>query len=336
MRTALQRTFLTDFLRRLGFVGLTALTLMIYSEHLFWARPGAWVTIRELAPTFLAYAITTYVFLAAIAWFRVRSLPALFLAATIYGWFLEGVVVQTMYDDFPLNLSFTGLAWHALISVLLGWVVVPACLSGGPIRRTVAVAAGIGAGYGLWSLWWWTIEPPAAPPPAFAAYSLGLTFALMISYGLAPRLGLKAFRPSRLEIGGLLALAAAWYAIVTLPTQPISMIVLPPLVGLVLIGLAANRRGERRPDQIQTMLARRPPGARDLIALLALPATAAGVYVLATWMKIEPPTGIVLYLITVPLGFSALVGALVKTLRRAARVQVVDAAGPAVPPAPAV
>jgi hypothetical protein len=313
---------------------MTTLTLMIYSEHLFWARPGPWVTIRELAPTFLAYAMTTYIFLAAIAWFRVRSLPSLFLAAAIYGWFLEGVIVQTMYDDFPLNLSFTGLAWHALISVLLGWVVMPACLSGGAVRRTVALAAGIGAGYGLWSLWWWTIEPPAEPPAAFVAYSLGLTFALMLSYGLAPRLGLKAFCPSRLELGGLLALAAAWYAVVTLPTQPISMIVLPPLVALVWMGLAANRREERRPDHLQALLARRPPGIKDLAALLALPATATGVYVLATWMNIEPPTGIVLYLITVPLGFAALVWALVKTLHRAAPAQAVDAAAAGAPPAP--
>jgi len=324
----------SGFLRRLGYVALTALTLMLYSEHLFWARPGPWTSVDELLPTFLAYALATYLFLATIAYFRVRTKAALFLAAAIYGWFLEGVIVQTMYDDFPLNLSFTGLAWHALISVLLGWVVVPACLSHGTVRRTAWLAAGIGAGYGLWSLWWWTIEPPPAAPLAFAVHTLALTLALMLAYGLAPRLGLEAFRPSRVEIGGLVALATAWYAVVTIPTQPLSLIVLPPLAVLLLVALGRNRRCETRPDQIQALLAEPSPGAAQLLALLALPATASGVYVLAAALDALPPTGMLLYLITVPLGFVLLVWALATTLRRPGVVLASDAPLAAVPPAP--
>jgi len=334
MTTESAHTTRLEFLRRLGYVALTALALMVYSEHLFWARPGPWATPREFIPTFLAYMLATDLFLVTVAFFRVRSMAALCLAGAVYGWFLEGVIVQTMYDDFPLNLSFTGLAWHALISVMLGWVILPASLSRGSIRRTVGLAAGIGAGYGLWSLWWWTIEPPPAEPLAFAAYTLALTLALMLCYGLAPRVGLNAFRPSRVETGVLLGLAAAWFAIVTVPTQPLSLIVLPPLVALLWVALTRNRRRETRPDQIQAVLAEPPPGVAHLFALLALPTAACGVYALAAALAARPPTGIVLYAITVPLGFALLVWALATTMRRPVRVPASDAPAAAPPPAP--
>jgi hypothetical protein len=254
--------------------------------------------------------------LAVIAHFRVRAMAPLFLAGAAYGWFIEGVIVQTMYDDFPLNLSFTGLAWHALISVMLGWVIVPAYLAGGSIWRTAGLAAAIGAGYGLWSLWWWTIEPPPTAPLAFAAYSLALTLALALSYGLAPRLGLKAFRPSRVEVGVLMLLAALWYTLITVPAQPLSLIMLPPLAVLLFVTLLRNRQSETRPDQIRAMLAAPPPSAAQLLALIMLPAAASAVYTLATVLKVRPPTGLLLYLITVPLGFGLLVWALVTAWRR--------------------
>jgi len=335
MMAASAHTTRLEVLRRLGYVALTAVPLMVFSEQLFWARPGPWATPREVIPTFLAYTLATGLFLVTVAFFRVRSMAALFLAGAVYGWFLEGVIVQTMYDDFPLNLSFTGLAWHALISVMVGWVILPASLSGRSIRRTAGLAATLGAGYGMWSLWWWTIEPPPAAPQAFTVYTLSLTLLLMASYGLAPRLGLMAFRPSRVEIVVLLGLSAAWFLIVTLPSQPLALVVLPPLAGILLTALIRNRRREVRPDQTQASLSRRPPSAAHLLALLALPATASAIYILAATLGSRPPTGILLYLITVPLGFALLVWALVTTLRLRAPARSPDPAIGAVPPAAA-
>lgn len=304
------------FASRLGYGSLTALTLMVYSEHLFWARPGPWIRAEELLPTFLAYAVAAYLFLTVVAHFRVRSLAALYLAGAVYGWFLEGVIVQTMYDDFPLNLSFTGLAWHALISVIIGWGVVPASLSRGSSGRTAALSIALGAGYGLWALWWWTIEPPPAALANFAAYTLVLALALMLAYGLAPRLPLQAFHPGKAERGVLFVLAGAYFVAVTVSTQPLSLIVLPPLALVVLVALSRNRRNETRQDQIQAALASPSPGAGQLLLLLLLPLTASTVYALADAIDARPPTGMLLYLITVPLGFGLLVWALASILRQ--------------------
>lgn len=93
---------------------------MYFSEFVFWARDtedsiGGWLFI------YLVYSVVTYILLSVVTTFRVRSVWAIFLAGALYGWLIEGVIVQTMYDDFPLQVSFTGLAWHALISVLIGW-----------------------------------------------------------------------------------------------------------------------------------------------------------------------------------------------------------------------
>jgi hypothetical protein len=333
VRAASAHTTWLEPLRRLGYIALTAVPLMVFSEELFWARPGPWSTAREFLPTFLAYALATSLFLTTVACFRVRSAAALILAGAVYGWFLEGVIVQTMYDDFPLNLSFTGLAWHAPFSVMLGWVILPVSLSGHSIRRTLGLAAALGAGYGMWSLWWWTIEPPAAAPLAFTVYTLSLTLLLMASYSLAPRLGLTAFRPSRVEIVVLLGLTAAWFLIVTLPSQPLALIVLPPLAAILLTALIRNRRCEARPDQIQVSLARRPPGIPHLLSLLALPATASAIYLLAAALGSLPPTGILLYLISVPLGFGLLVWALVTTARLRFPDRPPDPALGVIPPA---
>ena len=58
----------------------------------------------------------------------------------------EGIVVQTAYEDLPLSLSFTGLAWHALISVWVGWYAVRRALFSG-LKATLLLSAIIGFAY---------------------------------------------------------------------------------------------------------------------------------------------------------------------------------------------
>ena len=115
--------------------------LMFYSEFLFWARIRPKDSLLEWLMTWLVYSFLAFAFLAGMARFRVSTVWALFLAVAVFGWLAEGLIVQTAYESLPLSISslavraaFTGLAWHALISVGVGWYVVRRALSAG-LRR---------------------------------------------------------------------------------------------------------------------------------------------------------------------------------------------------------
>ena len=66
--------------------------------------------------------------------------------------------MQTTYESLPLSISFTGLAWHALITVGVGWYAVRKVLRTDSIRPVLRLAGLIGFIYGLWAICWW-LEP---------------------------------------------------------------------------------------------------------------------------------------------------------------------------------
>ena len=109
-------------MRRLVVTLAAGYILVFYSESMFWARyrPGE-DSVASYLVTWIVYSLSAFVFLSLVSLLRVRNIWALFLCGALFGWLTEGVIVQTMYDDFPLNISFTGLAWHALISIWVGW-----------------------------------------------------------------------------------------------------------------------------------------------------------------------------------------------------------------------
>ena len=291
------------FLRRLALSAATGVIFVYWSEIVFWARPTSGTSLVEMAPTTVAYAIAAYLFLATISAFRADRAPAVFLAGALFGWFVEGVIVQTMVEDLPLSISFTGLAWHASITVMLGWWLVPRWLAGGSRRhRSLAVlAAGLGVAYGLWAMTWWTEVPPPTHPLAFAAYAARTTLVLGVAYAVAGRLSREPFRPSRLEWILVAGLILAYLGFVTVPSAPLSLLVLPPLAALALVGLyRLRRRGDgEAPRPAAIPLAR----MTDYGPLLLLPLTATLVYSLGWVMDARLPTGIALYLVATPLGF---------------------------------
>lgn len=71
---------------------------------------------------------------------------------------------------------------------------------------------------------------------------------LLCAYWLASRLSLRRFAPARIEIFGALLLIVVYFGLITVPSQPLALIILPPLVLLVLLTLLCNRRNETRED----------------------------------------------------------------------------------------
>src|SRR5262245_8408562 len=177
--------------------------------------------------TWLGYSLFAFLFLCIVDHFRVHTVWSLVLAAAAYGWLVEGVFAQTMYLDFPVNLSWTGLAWHATFTVLIGWYHVRGVLVGDRRRRILRVAAIIGAVYGLWAVFWW-LEPGHRVKALvdagrtdvalvhFALYALVTTAVLIVAYWVEGRTH-ASFAPSRVERWVLFAFTALFYGVGVAP-----------------------------------------------------------------------------------------------------------------------
>ena len=312
-----------DFLKRLGLSLCTGVIFVGWSEVMFWARPIPGMSLGELIPTTLAYSLLAYVFLWVVEAFRARSFDAVFLAGAAFGWLTEGVVVQTLYEQIPLSISFTGLAWHALLTVGVGWYLVPRQLARRRPGHVAGLAALIGVAYGLWSVWWWMEAPPPATWQSFGAYSCLSTLALILAYVLAGRIRLAAFRPSRLEAIVLILVLLAYFGLVTVPADPRALWVFPLLAGAVLLTLRRNAQVEPRPSLLAARQAQTPASLRVGLLLLLVPLAATTVYAIFEALGWRLATGPVLYVITVPGGFFLLLRSIWRIWRRTPSPEVV-------------
>lgn len=276
--------------------------LFFFSEEVFWGRIRAGEHISDLVATWLVYSLVAYLILGLVQHYGVRTWQGLFLCGAIFGWLIEGVIVQTTYEDLPLSISFTALAWHALISVLFGWYLLPRALGHSERRVALRLTSAAGLFWGLWSISWWVEEPVSrASIPEYAAYAFGLTALLYLAY-----LAIPHFEPLRYQLGRgewivFILLAVGVFLINSLPWLPIPLFVLPPLIGISLYALAR----QRSPRQDNTILkySSTPLSPLQALPLWLMPAVATGWYAIAYSLNLHLPTNIPIYLIVTPLGF---------------------------------
>ena len=292
----------------------TGYILMFYSELMFWARVRPDDSLPNWLSTWLAYSLLAYVFLSILARFQVDTIWGLFLAGAAFGWLAEGLVVQTAYENLPLSISFTGLAWHALISVWVGWGAVRKALSAGP-GATARLATLIGCGYGLWAISWW-LEPDGgmAAPLDFAAFALVGSLLLVLAYWLAERCLPGGLTPSRKVEIVVALLFILYFIFVTVPAAPLAAVILPALLLVLYLALRRGRSqmGENREIE------RLPTPPIRYLGLLALPLAASLVYAAAFALGLRWHSNWVVYLVTTPAGFIVLAVSLVKAWRRQA------------------
>lgn len=312
-------------LGRLALAVVTGYIFVYYSEYAFWARPLDNVRLPDAIWLLLTYTFAAYFFLTLVVTLRVRSLAAIFLAGALFGWLVEGVFVQTMYSLLPFSISLTGLSWHALITILVGWYAMQWLFRAGSWWKTCTVATGIGAFYGLWAIWWWVDAPPATPFADFAVYVFATTTVLACAYWLASRLSMRQFAPSHIEIIGALLLIVGYFVLVTLPSQPFALVILPPLVLLVVLTLFRNRRNEPRENILASLRSSGPSHPlrlRDVLPVFAIPLAASAVYALAQGAHLLAPTGPAIYVVTTLAGFVLLIVSIATIWRAKAEANV--------------
>ena len=302
------------FLKRLALVLTTGYIFLFTSELVFWSAHGDKpLTTGEFCVTWLAYSGLASAVLILVHDFRVRSPWAVFLCGAVLGWLAEGVIVKTMYESLPLSIAWTGLAWHALLTVSVGWYGVRLVLAKNRPALTAVLAVVFGLLWGFWAIFWWTERAMPVPPLRFARYAFaaGLGFAgCQLLYGLFRRFRFEPSVAERWIIGGIVAVL---YILSVDRSRPVVFAILPILLGLTLFTLGKNRSLERREDFLQHTLKARI-GTGNILVLLLAPAAASIVYWLAWKAGVRWHTSWVVYLATVPAGLFTYVYAVVSML----------------------
>jgi hypothetical protein len=281
--------------------------LFFFSERIFWSfwRPGD--TLREFLVTWLAYCLLGWIFLDLVRRFKVASFPSLFLCGAVLGWVGEGVVVDTLYGDptnpFPLSISWTGLAWHALLSVGVGWYLIGNALTEERATRTAMISLAVGVGWGLWAVWW-PVELGKDVDTSvwgFASHALPCSIPFLLSWLVLGLAQPDWFQSSRLATVLLWGLVGVLFLAARVPTRPSAALILLTLLLPCLLALRSNARMQQGRDVLDGILGRIRP--RNVPVLFLIPVCAIVVYTGFRTLSLYMPTNMVLYLITMPLGF---------------------------------
>jgi hypothetical protein len=289
-------------IKQLALVLATGYIFVFFSEHLFWARIRPEDSLKNWISAWIAYSLMAFIFLHLVTHFRVIEEWSLFLSAAAFGWLAEGLIVQTTYESLPLSISFTGLAWHALITVRIGWYAVQRALTSPASLRTFGLFAALGLCYGLWAIAWW-LEPDGgvATLAEFSTFTLTITLLVTIAYALVNWGATESFLPNIWVTRIIYAMFALYFAFITVPAAPIAVIILPILLGLTYSGLRRHRPTEETATLITTLGGHIHP--LNYLAIFALPLTAIAVYAIALSLNLQWHTNWILYLIATPLGF---------------------------------
>lgn len=282
--------------------------LFFFSERAFWSFPRPNDSLADLLLTWLVYSLLGWIVLILVRRYRIDSFLPLFLAGAVFGWTTEGVVVDTFYggpgNPFPLSVSFTGLSWHALLSVGIGWYLLPKALAAPKPTKAILTSLTIGLGWGLWAAWWPNElgQGQNTSLASFAGHALACSVLFLGAWSVLGQVRSEAFQTGRGEAWFLFGLAAFVFLLARVSARPLAAWSLPLLLLLTAIGLGRSApRHTHRQDLLDECLGRIP--AANLLCLALIPLAAIAAYAPFRLSGFYPPTNVLLYLVTMPLGF---------------------------------
>ena len=309
-------------IKRWLYVLATGFILVFFSELLFWGTDS----LLGLVETWLFYSLAAYIALAIVAHFRVNTVWSLFLVGAFYGWLVEGVIVQTTYENLPLSLSDTALSWHALITILVGWYAMRRALLEPRPYRALAWGAGIGIFWGLWMPFWGFLDEPELRTFTLEGMALlaGLSVpVLALAYWLQNRWTPASFSPHRVEVSLVGSLFVLQFVVVVVPLYPFALLILPPLLLLVYLALRRHRQTAPPAADYIVGLSGRTPALNYLGVLLIMPA-ALGAFALVQAVGLTPAPQYAIYVVTVSAGALLFLVSLLYHLNISGRVRRID------------
>jgi hypothetical protein len=239
----------------------------------------------------------------------------MFLAGAVYGWLVEGGLIDTLYGTqpsapFPVSISITGLSWHALLSVMVGWWATGKALTASRLWGLVWISLGVGVFWGVWAMFPRRETPPIITPvPDFFVNAAILTLGLMASWWVSFRAGVHDFRPGWFGLVLCTLLVGLFYVQHVLKLGVLPLVVLPSLLGIAAAALYRHRQRAGRPEHVFS----RDFRPIRLLILGLIPISATLVYGIAAAVGIDlfPVSTVVYYFLTGPAGMVLFILALV-------------------------
>jgi hypothetical protein len=218
------------------------LVVFAISERTFWSYIRADDLPHELLITMLAYGVIVAGALALRRQLGPANPSHPILIGALIGWMAEGAIVNTAYgqadNPFPLSIVWTGVAWHALLSWVIGVECVPKWLHQWNSARLAIFATMFGAGWGFWSTYY---DPALYATDSFVRHT-ALTSALLIGgWVLLARGPASAGRFERV-IAAVVALVGLGLMLgVWLPMNPFPVLVLLGIIITTVFHLFSTR-----------------------------------------------------------------------------------------------
>ncbi len=277
-----------------GFVYLSAVVLVFFSEKMYWYPSGG--EMFELA---IFYAIPTFFLLWALSRFRVQRAAALFLAAALFGLVTEGVLTTIIYEGGlldPSTFAYAALGWHGLISVMFGWYFLRKLLLRGKLFPVIVWSTVAGIFWGVWSPVYWLpenlnnpdlLKPGVWTVSEFAVFALTITLVLAAAQWLLGKwFWQPSFNPGKKTVAIMTLVALGYFGLTVMPVMPIiGTIKFAVLAALILWGLSRFRQKEVSGETIFSQLHGEIHWL-PLLGLFAMPLAAITVYALA--LAIQP------------------------------------------------
>lgn len=276
-----------------GWAGLLVVTLLTtaFSEAFYWYAGGTDFPVR-----FAFYLVPTTALLWVASTFGVAGWQSIVLAGAVYGFVTEGVLTPIMYGAFPFDpfaLSYTSLAWHALVTVSFGLVGLHHLLAR---ARVLTACLGVAAFGVFWGAWAVTLTLPDGPTDVsegiaaftgevpvdrFALYTVAVTAVVALGHAALGRVvRAEDLVPGRRLARVVLVLGALYFAVAISWVVPWSLPVLLTMLWVCRAGLrraAVSAAPAESAESVLVRLAERVP-ARRLPMLLCLPAAAVATY----------------------------------------------------------
>lgn len=280
-----------------------------YSELSFWTKCD--VTKPKLFDTgvfltWLVYSSIAYLFLWLKDFFQVNTFWSKMLTGAIMGWTVEGIIVATTYESLPFSISWTGLAWHAIITVIIGYYILTKELTNNNSKATVLLSISLGVFLGLWATYWWIDEstPFKLTPQEHFLFFCVITLILQLAYFAdnVIRKSIPIFQPTLVEkiicVGLFLLLT-----IFRMLSIPISAVILPPLMIITFTGLYIHKRRQRDANLNFQQNSSATLKVKNLFLLTIIPVTSTIVYTVFHSINLQIYFNYITFIITTPAGF---------------------------------
>lgn len=141
------KNFLIDLLKRFLILFSFAAIIVTFSEYWFYEVAG---DFSSLGIVFF-YGILCYFTLIISQRYIISNWNGFFILAFFLGLIIEGTIVYYLYTGLPFTILWTSLAWHALLSVGVGWYLYHNIMSKGSLSLAIFLNIIIGFCLGLWN-----------------------------------------------------------------------------------------------------------------------------------------------------------------------------------------